>query len=154
MTGRKATLTYRKQDDDSQGCFADYESDSGCKLVMVSLFRWYLGDHLCTWRWSNDHGINLYGLPVAGHKDIEVHTGNVAGDVAQDFQTDSEGCGLPGMSVVTFPAGTVLTPKHKPMVKAQLGVSESHTALSRLEQDFRDADGKQQPFILTVKEAV
>lgn len=152
MSDRKATLTYRKQANDSQGCFSDYESDSGVKLAMVSLFRWDLGDHLCTWRWSNDHGIWLYGLPVAGHKDIELHLGNVAGDVAQGYQTDSEGCGLPGMSVVTFPAGTVLTPKHKPMVKAQLGVSGSRTALARLQQDMLEG-GKQVPFILSVKEA-
>ena len=153
MSDRKATLTYRKQANDSQGCFSDYESDSGVKLVMVSLFRWDLGDHLCSWRWSQGHGVNLYGVGgVTGHADIEIHTGNVAGDVAQGYQTDSEGCGLPGMSMVTFPVGAVLTPKHKPMVKAQLGVSESHTALARLEQDMRE-DGKQVPFILTVKEA-
>ena len=48
--------------------------------------------------------------------------------------------------------GTVLTPKHKPMTKEQIGVSESHTALARLEQDMLE-DGKQVPFILTVKEA-
>ena len=151
MTDRKATLTYHKQDDDSQGCFADYESDSGVKLVMVSLFRWDPGDHLCTWRWSNDHGINLYGLPVAGHSDIEIHTGNVAGDVKQGYQTDSEGCGLPGMDIVTFDVGTKLTPNHAPMAKKQLGVSASHAALTRLETDMRDAGGKQMDFNLTVK---
>ena len=154
---RTATLAYRKQDDDSQGCFSDFASDTGFRCVMVSLFRWNPGDHQVVWKWSEAHQRSLYHvLDVEGHTEIELHTGNLAGDKAQGFQTDSEGCGLPGTGVVKFFKGSTVGKNHdgtpRILTQDQMGVSASGVTLAALEKSFQ-AGELQEAFVLTVKDA-
>ena len=157
---RTAILTRQKPSTD-EGTFGDWLSDSGwscktgelpdrgnaCEISCVPC-----GTYRAVWRWSKAHGKNLYHLiNVPMRSEVEIHSGNVCGDVSKGYASEVKGCILPGLSVGVFPTGTKLQGGKLILGRDQLGVEASVSALSKLEADMC-VDNKQQDFDLTIKE--
>jgi len=55
------------------------------------------GAYLCRWRRSPRYGHTYHVTAVPGRSYILIHSGNLAGDVAQGLRAHSKGCILPGL---------------------------------------------------------
>lgn len=105
---------------------------------------------------SPKHGCKLYhfyDLPGAnilnGRTLIELHSLNLAGDVAKGYVAQALGCVGVGSQVATFP------PNVKPAgPKPQLGVTDSKNTLRTLHEHYQDSAGNQQDIILTISREV
>lgn len=159
---RTATLT--RQPSIDEGTFGDWLSDSGwsCKTgelpdrdnaTGVSCIP--CGTYRAVWRWSQAHQRNLYHLlNVPMRSEVEIHSGNVAGDVSKGYASEVKGCILPGLALGLFPAGTKLQHGSLTLSREQKGVEASVAALALLEKDMLDPKTNlQQDFDLTIKEA-
>ncbi len=157
---RVAILT--RQPSTDEGTFGDILTDSGLSLKSVEL-PWKdnatgiscvpYGTYRAAWRWSQAHDRNLYHLlNVPMRSEVEIHSGNVAGDVSKGYASEVRGCILPGLALGVFPAGTKLQHGNLILARDQKGVEASVAALALLEKDMRDADGKQSDFDLEIKE--
>jgi len=160
---RSATLT--RQDNwedqpDPQGTFGQYISDRnfGCKIGELpwrenahGISCIPKGRYPVLWQWSNKHKCNCYHITqVQDRNNVEIHKGNICGDVSKGYGSDVEGCQLPGIAVAKFTKGSIHPNPAKPPVD-QLGVTESGLALGALEKDMRNDKGEQMPFYLEIK---
>jgi hypothetical protein len=92
------------------------------------------GTYTCTYRFSPSHNKNVYHVDnVEGRTDVEVHSGNWAGDTTLGYKSDVLGCLILGLI-------------HE-VLEGQEAVEHSVVAL----QQFEDAL-QQQPFVLTIVE--
>ena len=158
---RTATLT--RQPSTDEGTFGDWLSDSGwsCKTAELpdrgnatGISCIPLGTYRATWRWSQAHGKSLYHLiNVPMRSEVEIHSGNLAGDVGLGYCSEVKGCILPGLALGLFPEGTVMENGKITLGKDQRGVEASVAALALLEKDMRNEGGYQADFDLTIKEA-
>lgn len=156
---RQVTVTRWPSADD--GTFGDFVSDSGFNCAFGELPDRQnhagiscipVGTYQAEWAFSPAHKMFLYHLlDVPNRSVIEIHSGNVCGDVSMGFQSDVKGCGLLGQDVTLFKSGTRLTPSHLPMTRDQRGVSSSGYTLSLFHKDLRDSEGVQLPFSITIK---
>jgi hypothetical protein len=147
---RNVTLT-REQGDDSQGTFGSWVSDSGVCVKSLEL-PWKddkpgiscipLGTYNVRWLFSPKHGWCFHVQDVPGRSYVEIHSCNLAGDTELGYVSQLSGCISVGFSKYLFraedgyPAGN----------KDQLGVLESHPALTMIQNDLGVAD-----FQLTIK---
>jgi hypothetical protein len=165
-------LKTRPCPDDSQGNVSDGITDRDLRFLLLELPD--RGDKanisrlprpivvLAEWLYSEEHKRFLYHLtkmqmpdgswgPLPdGRTVIEWHIGNVAGDVAKGYQSDSKGCGLYGEEVAIFPKGKQLTPSHAPLAQDQMGVSGSGDMLAKFHAHMQDDNGKQENFVVTM----
>ena len=100
---RKATLS-RKEDGDS-GTFGILSTDSGFQTYTGELpyrsnapsrSRIPEGVYVCRWATSPKHGPCYYVTDVPDRRDIQIHAGNMCGDVDKNYKSDTEGCILLG----------------------------------------------------------
>lgn len=141
---RKVTLTRRKQDNDDQGIFGDWVSDSGFKRVSVELpdrgnqddiSCVKKGKYICRWFNSPKHGWCFLLLNVEGREWVEIHSANLAGDVKKGYVAQLLGCIALGDAVAKFAANV------KPAGKlAQMGVTNSVAAIKAMQADMGTAD--------------
>lgn len=158
---RTANLT--RQPSTDEGTFGDLVADSGWSCKTAEL-PWRdnatgiscvpCGTYRAVWQWSQAHARNLYHLiNVPMRSEVEIHSGNLAGDTSQGYCSEVRGCILPGLSFGVFPGGTALEKGKFTLGKDQKGVEASVAALALLEKVMRNEDGSQQDFDLTIKEA-
>ncbi len=110
------------------------------------------GRYAVYWEWSNAHGCNLYHLhDVEGRTVVEIHDGNIFGDVLLGYGSDVKGCCLIGEDLAEFAPGSIHHDPPKPP-RAQRGVTNSRTALAEFEAEMRDqSTQEQQAFWLTIQ---
>jgi hypothetical protein len=158
---RTAVLTRHPSTD--EGTFGTWISDSGWSCHTVEL-PWRdnaceiscipCGTYRAVWRWSQGHQRSLYHLiNVPMRSEVEIHSGNLAGDVSKGYASEVRGCILPGLALGEFPKGSKLGGGKIVLGRDQLGVEASVSALSLLEKDMRNADSTQSDFDLTIMEA-
>lgn len=156
-SSRSAKLTREASSDD--GTFGTYVSDRGFTCRTVEL-PWRdnapniscvpPGRYPCRRRWSEKHGKNLYHVDdVPGRDADEIHSANVAGDVAKGYGSQLLGCIAPGADVAVFPENSIHQDEHMPP-RDQRGVTSSSTTLASLEADMRDEDGAPTDFWLEI----
>lgn len=154
---RWATITRGPSTDD--GTFGKYVSDSGFSCATGEL-PWRdnkpnlscvpLGKYVALWAWSASHNCNLYLLQnVPGRTAVEIHKGNLCGDILQGRASDVQGCCLLGMATAIFTTGSIKVGK-PPM--SQRGVAGSGETLAAFERDMKDPDtSEQNAFWLTIQ---
>lgn len=158
------TVTLPRQPSTDEGTFGDWLSDSGwsCKTAELpgrdnapGISCIPCGTYRAVWRWSQAHQRNLYHLiNVPMRSEVEIHSGNMAGDVSKGYASEVKGCILPGLALGLFPAGTKLEGGKIVLGRDQRGVEASVSALALLEKDMLDPKtNQQQDFDLTIKEA-
>ncbi len=130
--------------------FGNWLSDSGLKLFSLEK-PWRdnepdvscipTGTYTVTWAWSPRHGKNLYQVQnVDARSGIEIHPANLEEQLL--------GCVALGEAIETFAAGSI-TAGFPAMISH--GITNSITAISKMEADFRDAQGNQEDFVLVIK---
>lgn len=78
-------------------------------------------------RWSETHQQKLYHIDgIAGRSNIEIHSGNFAGDTSKGFRSDVRGCLVLGSDVG--------------QLNGQKVVTGSKAALAMFEHDLKDED--------------
>lgn len=98
------------------------------------------GQYQALWTWSPEHGCNNYRLQaVAGRSAVEIHPANVPQEL--------EGCVALGLGIVVFRKDSI-RPAMPPV--DQMGVASSVEAVAEMEKRFRDTDGAQLPFWITI----
>lgn len=152
----------RRYPSSPQGIVSDLITDNGFKCLGgelpdygdkpdISCVKGHGANYQGKWMFSEDHGMYLYHvLGDPNRTGVEIHAGNVMGDVSLNYQSDVLGCLILGEETAVFPTGTVLTPIHKPMVKPQIGITNSQTTLLLFHKAMQDANGNQEDFILTI----
>ena len=157
------TAVLSRQPSTDEGTFGDWLSDSNWSCKTAEL-PWRdnaceiscipCGTYRAVWRWSQGHQRNLYHLlNVPMRSEVEIHSGNLAGDVSAGYCSEVKGCILPGLAFGIFPGGTKMENGKFTLGKDQRGVEASVAALALLEKDMRDDKGVQQDFDLGIKEA-
>ncbi len=87
--------------------------------------------------WSEHHKRNLWHiLGVDGHDNIEIHSGNLCGDVDMGYASDVLGCQLYGDSIAMFREGEVVEGHH--LTRDQRGVTNTVATLKKLMAELGD----------------
>lgn len=139
---------------DDEGTFGKLVTDKDFKCVTIEL-PWRdnkpdiscvpKGTYLCTWRFSEKHGLCYWLENVPGRSSCEIHSANVAGDISKGWASQLEGCIAPGKETVLFPGGV-----HPCRDNAQYGVNQSKDTLLALQENLRGPLG-QESFMLTIQ---
>lgn len=81
--------------------------------------------------WSEKHQKNVWHIRgVEGRDVIEIHSGNLCGDVTKDYASDILGCQLYGDTIALFRQGEVVEGHH--LKKDQRGVTNTVATLAKL----------------------
>lgn len=138
-----------------EGTFGELVTDSGFKCVTGELpdrgnARGIScipkGTYQASKRWSEKHKANLFHVDdVPNRDDVEIHSGNLCGDVAKSFASDVLGCILPGAAVEVFKGGSQVG-AHE-LAKDQRGVTSSAATLAAFHADLGSAES----FFLTIR---
>ena len=93
-----------------------------------------VGDYVCRWLYSNEHKRNIYHITdVPNRTDIEIHSGNWAGDITKGLKSDVKGCCILGNKIE--------------IIEGQKGITDSKDILARFEKLMGGA-----PFKLIITE--
>lgn len=136
---RTATLTSYASS--AQGTFGTLITDSRFRCFTGEL-QWKnnaanlscipAGTYQVNWRFSEERRHFCYHVDgVPNRSAVEIHAGNVVGDVTMGLKSDSKGCILTGTCIGPY--------------NGQTAVLHSWDALNALENDL-----KHQPFVLTI----
>lgn len=140
---RKATLTSEPSTD--EGTLGELVTDSGFKCVTgelpnrgdahnVSCIAPTGGVFPVKREWSEKHQAYLFHVIDPTRGMIEIHTGNLCGDVSKGYASDVLGCILPGVSWGLFREGEKVG--NHVLTRDQRGVTASRIALKVLTDDL------------------
>lgn len=102
---KQATLTRQATGDD--GTFGEIKVDDFHCFTIELPWRQNkigrscipAGSYLCTWRYSQRHGLCYHLEDVPGRTDVEIHSANFAGDSSMGMKVQLLGCIAPGRHI-------------------------------------------------------
>ncbi len=133
QTGDEGTFGLLKTDDGAVFAtgelpWRDNQSGRSCVIAKKRVARR---------RESPKHGMCYHLDDTDGRTDVEIHAGNLCGDVDKGYGADVLGCLLPGKDVALFKADSI-HPGKPP--RDQRGVTSSGQALAELNEHFNGED--------------